>query len=117
MKYHLQCLVKANRDTKKIQQPEEKNVSFSHILSDLEITDILETELHKDTRDVVLNMNEIHEMYVNLLKANKFPVPDNPRYKVYLKQLMLDNIPIFILADPQTRQSQNRFSPQNSKTT
>ena len=115
MKYHLQCLVKANRDTKKIQQPEEKNFSFSHILSDLEITDILETELHKDTRDVVLNMNEIHEMYVNLLKANKFPVPDNPRYKVYLKQLMLDNIPNIHFSRPPDKTKPEQVLPTKLK--
>ena len=28
MTYYLQCLVKANRDTKKTLQPEENNVSF-----------------------------------------------------------------------------------------
>ena len=32
-------------------------------------------------------------MYIELLDENELPVPDNPRYKPYLKQLILDNIP------------------------
>ena len=65
-----------------MQQPEEKNVSLSHVLSDLEIIEIVETELHNNTRDVMLNMNEIHEMHVNLLKqANSlFLIIPDKRY-------------------------------------
>ena len=40
-----------------------------------------------------MNMNDIHQMYIELLDENELPVPDNPRYKPYLKQLILDNIP------------------------
>ena len=32
-------------------------------------------------------------MYIELLDENELPVPHNPRYKPYLKQLILDNIP------------------------
>ena len=32
-------------------------------------------------------------MYIELLDENELPVPDNPRYRPYLKQLILDNIP------------------------
>ena len=39
------------------------------------------------------NMNDIHQMYIELLDHNELPVPDNPRYNPYLKQLILDNIP------------------------
>jgi len=51
----------ANRDTKKTQQPEQTNVNFSQVLSDLEIIEIVETETewHDDNRDAVLYMNEI----------------------------------------------------------
>ena len=40
-----------------------------------------------------MNMNDIHQMYMELLYENELPVPDNRRYKPYLKQLILDNIP------------------------
>ena len=40
-----------------------------------------------------MNMNDIHQMYIELLDENELPVPDNHRYKQYLKQLILDNIP------------------------
>ena len=40
-----------------------------------------------------MNMNDIHQMYIELLDENELPVPDNPRYKPYLKQLILYNIP------------------------
>jgi len=40
-----------------------------------------------------MNMNDIHQMYTQLLDENELQVPDIPRYKPYLKQLILDNIP------------------------
>jgi len=55
MKCHVQCSVKANRYTKKEQQPEQTNVNFSQVVSDLEIIEVVETEWHGDTRDFVLN--------------------------------------------------------------
>ena len=55
MKCHVQCSVKANRDTKKEQQPEQTNVNLSQVVSDLEIIEVVETEWHGDTRDFVLN--------------------------------------------------------------
>lgn len=82
MKYNLPCLVKANRGTKKKEQPETNDVFFGKVLSDLEILDIVEAELNDETRSVAMKMNEIHVTYVNLLKENEFPVHDNPRYKV-----------------------------------
>ena len=87
MKCHVQCSVKANRDTKKEQQPEQTNVNLSQVVSDLEIIEVVETEWHGDTRDFVLNT-----------------VQQNGRqaYKMYLKDLVLDN-QMFISADLQTR--------------
>jgi hypothetical protein len=92
MKYHLSCLIKAKRDIEKAKQPQTHEVKFAQILSDMEILDIVETELSDPTSDSVMNMNEVHELYVNLLETNEFPVPEHPRYKVHLKQLILDNI-------------------------
>jgi len=76
MKYDMQRSVKANRDTKKAQQPEQTNVNFAEVVSDLELIDIVEIEWHDDTRDVVFHT-----------------VQQNARYKVYLKDLVLDDIP------------------------
>lgn len=70
-------------------------------LSDVEILDIVETELNDTTRNAAMDMNEINATYVNLLKENNIPVFDNPRYhKQYLKQLILDNIPELHLSRP-----------------
>ena len=33
-----------------------------------------------------MNMNDIHQMCIELLDENELPVPDNPRYKLYMKQ-------------------------------
>ena len=38
-------------------------------------------------------MNQIHVIYIDLSKTYQSPVPDTPRYKEYLKQLILENIP------------------------
>jgi len=38
MKCHVQCSVKANRDTKKAQQPEQTNVNFSLTLKLLKLS-------------------------------------------------------------------------------
>ena len=64
-------------DTKKEQQPEQTNVNFSQVVSDLEIVEIVETEWHDATRDVGLYMNEICEMYLSLHTAT---IPQNPKY-------------------------------------
>ena len=93
MKYHLPCLVKAKREIDKAKQPQTATAKLGEILSDLQILDIIETELNDASQDIIMNMNDIHEMYTQLLQENDFPVPNNPRYKPYLKQLILDNIP------------------------
>ena len=71
------------------------NVNFGQVLSDLEIMEIVESELSNTTctDNISLDMNQIHVTYIDLLKANKSPVADKPRYKEYLKQLILENIP------------------------
>ena len=93
MKYHLPCLVNAKRDIDQSKQPQSATVNFGQLLSDRQLLEIVETELNDSSKDVVMNMNDIHQMYIELLDENELPVPDNPRYKPYLKQLILDNIP------------------------
>jgi len=62
-------------------------------VSDVEILEMVETESNNSTHESVLNMNDIEKSCVCLLEANGFTFPDYPRYKPYLKQLILDNIP------------------------
>ena len=93
IKCHVQCSVKATRDTKKEQQPEQTNVNFSLVVSDLEIIEVVETEWHGDTRDFVLSTVQQNGRYA---------------YKMYLKD---------ISADLQTRQNWSRLSPQTSNST
>ena len=93
MKYHLPCLVKAKRYIDQSKQPQSATVNFGQLLSDGQLLEIVETELNDSSKDVVMNMNDIHQMYIELLNDNELLVPDNPRYTPYLKQLILDNIP------------------------
>lgn len=93
MKYHLPCLVKVKREIEKSKLPQTTNVKFGQLLSDLEILEIVETEINDIDRDVVMNMNDINQMYTLLLHDNELPVTDTSNYKKYLKQLVLDNLP------------------------
>ena len=61
MKYHLPCLVKARRDI-----DQSATVNFGQLLSDRQLLDIVETELNDSSKDVVMNMNDIHQMYIEL---------------------------------------------------
>uniref|UniRef100_UPI00358EE172 collagen alpha-1(V) chain n=1 Tax=Myxine glutinosa TaxID=7769 RepID=UPI00358EE172 len=92
MKYHLLCLGHAKRDIEKANRPPKQHVHFAQLVSDLEMLDMVETEINDPSNSSALNMNDIEQSYVGLLEANGFPLPDNPRYKPYLKQLILDNI-------------------------
>ena len=89
MKLHLPCLVKAKRDIDQSKQPQSATVNCCQLLSDHKLLDIVETELNNSNKDVVMNMNDVHQRYIELLDENELPVPDNPRYKPYLKQLIL----------------------------
>ena len=64
MKYHLPCLVKARRDIDQSKQPQSVTVNFGQLLSDRQLLDIVETELNDSSKDVVMNMNDIHQMYI-----------------------------------------------------
>ena len=65
-----------------------------------------------------MNMNDVHQRYIELLDENDLPVPDNPRYKPYLKQLILDNIPDVQFSrppdKPKPEQKQISFDSQRS---
>ena len=81
--------MKANREVdKKINQHRQVPVI---VISDLEILEVIELELNSNG-GIILNMSDIHTTYVNILEENGFRVPENPRYKQYLKQLIQDNI-------------------------
>ena len=67
MKYHLPCLVKGRRDIDQSKQPQSATVNFGQLLSDRQLLlDIVETELNDSSKDVVMNMNDIHQMYIEL---------------------------------------------------
>jgi len=94
MKYHLLCLSHAKRDIEKAKRQLTKDdIKFAQLVSDVEILEMVETEINNSTHESVLNMNDIEKSYVCFLEANRFTLPDYPRYKPYLKQLILDNIP------------------------
>ena len=94
MKYHLLCLSHAKRDIEKAnRQIPKDDIKFAQLVSVVEILGMVETEINNSTHESVLNMNDIEKSYVCLLEANGFTLADYPRYKPYLKQLILDNIP------------------------
>ena len=95
MKYHLACFVRIKRETESAEKSQLEPVdTINQLLSDLDIIDMVLNDLNNpEETPSVLNMNDIQDAYVQLLNKNEIPVPDNPRYKPYLKQLILDNIP------------------------
>ena len=64
MKYHLPCLVNAKRDIDQSKQPQSATVNCGQLLSDCQLLEIVETELNDSSKDVVMNMNDIHQMYM-----------------------------------------------------
>ena len=97
MKYRFMCLSHAKRDIEKAHKTESQRVTkqhiiFSQLVSDLEILDMVETEINDTGISSALNMNEIERSYIGLLESNRFALPSSPRYKPYLKQLIPDNI-------------------------
>ena len=50
MKYHLLCLSHAKRDIEKANRPPKQQVNFSRLVSDLEILDMVETEINDPPR-------------------------------------------------------------------
>ena len=93
MKYHLLCLIHAKRDIEKANRLPKQQNHFSRLVSDLEIVAMVETEINDPANSSALNMNDIEQLYLGLLETNGFALPNNPRYKPHLKQLILDNIP------------------------
>ena len=76
---HLQ--IQAKRDisiSNRAKMFETSNVHFGRVLSDLEIIEIVESELSNTTYtdNVFLDMNQIHVTYIDLLKANQSPVAE-----------------------------------------
>ena len=75
MKYHLACLVKANRKVNKKNKPASSNSSYCQVILDLEILEVIELQLNSNN-SIILNMNDIHTIYVNSLQENGFRVSE-----------------------------------------
>jgi len=69
---------------------------------------MVETEINNSTHESVLNMNDTEKFDVCLLEVNGFTLPNNPRYKPYLNQLILDNIPDVHFNHKTSRQNKTR---------
>ena len=61
MKYHLLCLSHAKRDIEKANRLPKQQIHFSRLVSDLEILDMVETEISDPTDSSALNMNNIEQ--------------------------------------------------------
>ena len=61
MKYHLLCLIHAKRDIEKANRLPKQQIHFSRLVSDLEILDMLETEINDPANSSALNMNDIEQ--------------------------------------------------------
>ena len=85
MKYHLLCLKLTEWEIDKANRPPKQNIIFEQLVSDLEILDMVETEINDPSESSALNMNDIEQSYIGLLNANGFTLPNNPKYKPYLK--------------------------------
>ena len=92
IKYHLACLISAERSAESsITQQSQPESDLSLLLSDMEIVEILELELN-DSTGKILNMNDINATYINLLEENgvKNLRSDD---KKHLTNLIQENIP------------------------
>ena len=92
IKYHLACLISAERSPESsISQQSQPESDISLLLSNMEIVEILELELN-DSTGKILNMNDINAAYINLLEENGVK---NLRseYKKHLTNLIKENIP------------------------
>lgn len=91
MKYHLECLVKCKRDIQKSKQvTEEHDTSILKVISELEILSVIKNAM--DEPMPVLNMTDVHTTYLNILEDNGVTIPEDPKYKPYLKKLIQENI-------------------------
>ena len=52
---------------------------------------MVETEINDPSENSDLNMNDLEQSYIGLLNANALTLPNNPKYKPYLKKLILEN--------------------------
>lgn len=66
-------------------------MDLKKVLADVELLDAVRTEIQY--RNKILNMNDINTAYVNILEENDIPVSNTSRYKQYLKDLILANMP------------------------
>ena len=92
MKYHLLCLMNTEQEIDKANRPPKQNIIFKQFVSDLKILNMVETEINDPSERPALNMNDIEQSYIGLLNANGFTLPNSPKYKPYLKKLILENI-------------------------
>ena len=93
MKYHQSCLVKNKRCC---QKHPTNSITISEdaklrLIADLEIIEVIKSELSHE-RDKLIDMNEIHDAYINILHEHCYSVPGKPNFKKYLKKLILDKI-------------------------
>ena len=59
MKYHLWCLINAKRDIDKTNKPPKQHVHFAQLVSDLEMLDMVKTEINDPSDSSALNMNYV----------------------------------------------------------
>ena len=93
MKYHMACLMKNKRDCAK-SSVDEVGISDEaklRLIADLEIIDVAKLELN-DEKDKVINMNEIQDTYLDILRGLGYCNLEKPNYKKYLKKLLLENL-------------------------
>ena len=93
MKYHLLRLSHAKLDIKKPTDSQKHQIHFCRLVSDLKILDMVGPKINDPANSSALNMKDFEQSYLGLLEINGFALPNNPCYKLYLKQLILDNIP------------------------
>ena len=87
--YHNLCWADAKM---KATPKSEQSVNYSRTLTDIEITDFVESYLN-DSSKRVLDMNKIHEIYKGILMENGITTAKlDATYKKYLKDLISQNI-------------------------
>ena len=77
--YKRDC-VKSSVDSDEVGISDEAKL---RLIADLEIIDVVK---------LVINMNEIQDTYLDILRGLGYCIPEKPKYKKYLKKLILENL-------------------------
>ena len=88
IKYHLPCLVNAERSSMATNCSDTSSVILPELISNIELVEILEAELNQP--GAIIDMNTVNRLYIDILSGNKVPNV-KADYKKKLKSIIKEN--------------------------